>query len=332
MTCWRAAGRRTILRSRLQLRWSREQPRFRERGLIPSSLGAYLALTTAAMAWGGSIVFQKFALGSFSAVEISVLRGLGALVVLVPLWWWQEGSTVKFTVRDLGLFAVLSLGVLGNHLLTLSGLQYIGAGAAGIIIGSSPVITALLSSLILRDVPFRAVAPGCVLSFAGVALIMDPGGSSNPEESPWLGGLLVAMGLVSWALYTIGSRRSMERFSALTVNWTTLGFSMLPQIALLPWFSKAFLVGLDSVAVSGWLALAYLSLVATALGQQAWLYGVKGIGPSRAGVFVNLIPVSALILSAIILGEAIRLQEVGGIIMILAGVWLVNRQSNKTSR
>ena len=71
---------------------------------------------------------------------------------------------------------------------------------------------------------------------------------------------------------------------------------------------------------------------ATALGQQAWLYGVQGVGPSRAGVFVNLIPVSALLLSAWLLGDVIGAREVVGIMLILAGVWLVGQQSARYKR
>ncbi len=293
----------------------------------PSDLAAYGALVTAAVAWGGSIVFQKLALGSFSAVEVSVLRGLGALALLIPLWWWQEGRGVKFTSRDMAVFGLLGLGVLGNHLLTLYGLRYIGAAVAGVIIGASPAITAFLSALLIRDVPFRAVWVGCAVSFAGVMLVSGVGGESAAGERPWLGGTLVVLGLASWALYTIGGRRTMERFSPLTVNWTTLLLSILPQIPLLWTDQKVAIAGIESVPTSGWLAVAYLIVFATALGQQAWLYGVRGIGPSRAGVFVNLIPVSALTLSALVLGEQIGVKELVGVGMILAGVWLVNRQS-----
>jgi drug/metabolite transporter (DMT)-like permease len=299
-----------------------------ERGVHRSSLAPYLALTIAAIVWGGSIVIQKFALRYFSTLEVSVLRGTGALLVLIPLWWWQEGRAVPFTARDLRVLAALSLGVLGNHILTLLGLRYIGAGAAGIIIGASPVITALLSSVLIRDVLLRSVIGGCAISFAGVALIAGAG-ETSVGDAPWLGGILVVLGLLSWALYTIGSRRLMERFSPLTVNWTTLAFSLIPQVALLGLDQKAQVYGFDSVPVSGWLALCYLMLFATALGQQAWLYGVKGVGPSRAGVFVNLIPVSALALSALILNEPLGPREITGIGLILAGVWLVNYQSRR---
>lgn len=298
----------------------------------PSAPAAYAALTTSALVWGGSIVGQKLALGVFSAVETSLLRGIGALAILIPLWWWTEGGRTTLTARDIKLLSLLGLGVLGNHLLTLFGLRYVGASTAGVIIGASPVITALLSSLFVRDIPFRTVAGGCAVSFAGVALVSGVGGAAPGGDNPWLGGTLVLLGLVSWALYSIGGRQVMERLSPLTVNWTTLLFSLALQIPLLWTDQKVLLTGTSVVPASGWLALGYLVVFATALGQQAWLYGVQGVGPSRAGVFVNLIPVSALLLSALVLGEAIGIREVAGIILILAGVWLVGWQSARLKR
>ena len=147
-----------------------------------------------------------------------------------------------------------------------------------------------------------------------------------------LGGALVLLGLVSWALYSIGGRQVMQRLSPLTVNWTTLLVSLLLQIPLLWTDQKMLLTGTGAVPVSGWLAVGYLIVFATALGQQAWLFGVQGVGPSRAGVFVNLIPVSALLLSALVLGEAVGIREIAGIVLILTGVWLVSRQSEPQTR
>jgi drug/metabolite transporter (DMT)-like permease len=293
----------------------------------PAEFAAYAALTTSAVVWGGSIVAQKLALGTFSAVETSVFRGIGALLILVPLWWWQGGRETAWTARDVKILFLLGLGVLGNHLLTLFGLRYIAAATAGVIIGASPAITALLSSLLIRDVPFQTVLPGCAVSFAGVALVSGFGADVSAGSNPWLGGTLVLLGLVSWALYSIGGRTVMERLSPLTVNWTTLCISLFLQVPLLWADQKLWLTGPSAVPMTGWIALLYLIVFATALGQQAWLYGVKGIGPARAGVFVNLIPVSALTLSALILGEPIGIREISGILLILAGVWLVGRQS-----
>src|SRR6185503_671021 len=172
---------------------------------------AYGAIIAAAVLWGGSIVAQKLALSGFSAVEASVLRDIGGLAILLTTWWWQGGTLAKLTKADVRMLGLLGLGV---------------------IIGSSPVVTALLSAMLIHDVPLRAVWAGGLLSFAGVGLVSVAGFQAAGDQ-PLLGSLLVFLGVVSWALYSIGSRTIMERHSALTVNWTTLLVATVLQIPLL---------------------------------------------------------------------------------------------------
>jgi drug/metabolite transporter (DMT)-like permease len=296
----------------------------------PSTTLAYGSVVLAAVLWGGSIVAQKMALGSFSPVEASVFRDVGGLAILLVTWWVQERGTLAIARSDLSLLGLLGLGVLGNHLLILMGLNYVSGAVGGVIIGSSPVVTSLLSALLIRDVPLRTVWLGAVLSFAGVGLVSVAGFQAAGEQ-PMLGGTLVFLGVVSWALYSIGSRAIMDRLSALTVNWTTLLVATVLQIPLLWTDRKAMDAGVSSVTTSDWLALAYLIVFATAVAQQAWLFGVKGIGPSRASVLGNLTPVAAIGLSALILKESVGPVEMTGIGLILAGVWSVNRQTAKQS-
>lgn len=294
----------------------------------PSTTVAYGSVVLAAVLWGGSIVAQKMALGSFSAVEASVLRDIGGLVILLATWWWKEGGVFTINRTDMGLLGLLGLGVLGNHLLILMGLNYVSGAVGGVIIGSSPVVTSLLSALLIRDVPLRAVWAGALLSFAGVGLVSVAGFRAAGEQ-PLLGSTLVFLGVVSWALYSIGSRTIMDRVSALTVNWTTLAVATALQIPLLWTDQKMMDAGISSVTTSDWLALGYLVVFATAVAQQAWLFGVKGIGPSRASVLGNLTPVAAIGLSALVLSEPVGSIEIIGIGLILAGVWVVNRQTAK---
>jgi drug/metabolite transporter (DMT)-like permease len=296
----------------------------------PSTTLAYGSVVLAAVLWGGSIVAQKMALGSFSPVEASVFRDVGGLAILLATWWVQERGTLAIARSDLSLLGLLGLGVLGNHLLILMGLNYVSGAVGGVIIGSSPVVTSLLSALLIRDVPLRTVWLGAVLSFAGVGLVSVAGFQAAGEQ-PLLGGTLVFLGVVSWALYSIGSRAIMDRLSALTVNWTTLLVATVLQIPLLWTDRKVMDAGVSSVTTSDWLALAYLIVFATAVAQQAWLFGVKGIGPSRASVLGNLTPVAAIGLSALILKESVGPVEMTGIGLILAGVWSVNRQTAKQS-
>lgn len=297
----------------------------------PSSTVAYASVALAAVLWGGSIVAQKMALGSFSAVEASVLRDVGGLAILLLTWWAKEGGRITMSRADMGLLGFLGLGVLGNHLLILMGLNYVSGAVGGVIIGSSPVVTTFLSALLIRDVPIRAVLVGALLSFAGVGLV-SVAGFQAAGERPLLGGTLVFLGVVSWALYSIGSRSIMERISPLTVNWTTLAVATVLQIPLLWTDQKMMNVGFSSVTISDWLALGYLVVFATAVAQQAWLFGVKGIGPSRASVVGNLTPVAAIGLSAVLLSESVGPIEIGGICLILVGVWVVNRQTARLDR
>ncbi|BCA56185.1 putative uncharacterized transporter yedA [Nitrospira sp. KM1] len=290
---------------------------------------AYGAVVTAAVLWGGSIVAQKLTLSGFSAVEASVLRDIGGLVILLATWWWQQETLGRLSGRDLRTLFSLGLGVLGNHLLILIGLKYVSGAVAGVIIGSSPVVTALLSALLIRDVPLRLVWGGSVLSFLGVGVVSVAGYQAAGEQ-PLFGGSMVFLGVVSWALFTIGSRTIMERMSALTVNWTTLLVATALQVPLLWTDRKMLQAGLSSVSPSDWLALGYLIVFATAVAQQAWLFGVKGIGPSRASVFGNLTPVAAVLLSALILHEPVGMIELVGISLILMGVWLVGKQTARS--
>ena len=289
----------------------------------PSTRLAYGAIIAAAVLWGGSIVAQKLALSGFSAVEASVLRDIGGLAILLTTWWFQEGTLAKLTNADVRMLGLLGLGVLGNHLLIMMGLKYVSGAVGGVIIGASPVVTALLSAMLIQDVPLRAVWLGGLLSFAGVGLVSVAGFQAAGDQ-PLLGSLLVFGGVVSWALYSIGSRQIMERHSALTVNWATLLVATVLQVPLL-----MLDAGLGSVTTADWMALGYLILFATAIAQQAWLYGVKGVGPSRASVFGNLTPVAAIVLSAVLLHESVGMSEIFGIVLILAGVWVVDRQTSR---
>ena len=300
-------------------------PLMMERGSL--ALG-YGAIVVAAVLWGGSIVAQKLALSGFSAVEASVLRDMGGLLILIITWWLQGESLSHLTARDYRTLALLGLGVLGNHLLILIGLKYVSGAVAGVIIGSLPVVTAVLSALFIQDVPYRAVWAGSLLSFLGVGLV-SVAGFSAAGERPMLGGTLVFLGVASWALYTIGSRAIMERVSALTVNWTTTLAATVFQLPLLGTDRKMLKTGLDSLALSDWLALAYLVVFATAIAQQTWLFGVKNIGPSRASVLGNLTPVAAVALSALVLKETVGAVEVIGIVLILCGVWVVHLQTSR---
>ena len=156
------------------------------------------------------------------------MRGLGALVILIPSGGGRRAGG-HTDCRDLKWLFLLGLGVLGNHLLTLFGLRYVGAATAGVIIGASPAITALLSSLLVRDVPFTTVAGGCASPSPCGAGVRRRGRCSDRGDNPLAWWLVGAVGIGELALYSIGGRQEWSA-SPLTVNWTTLSLSLMLQI------------------------------------------------------------------------------------------------------
>lgn len=119
------------------------------------------------------------ALTSFSVVETLVLRDIGGLAILPATWWSKEGGAVRLSGVDIRLLSLLGLVVLGTHLFILMGLDYV---SGGVIIGSSPVVTSVLSALLLNDVPLRAVWAGALLSFAGVGVVCVVGALQHRQS------------------------------------------------------------------------------------------------------------------------------------------------------
>ncbi len=163
--------------------------------------------------------------------------------------------------------------------------------------------------------------------FVGVVLVSGVGKSPAPGEQPWLGGALVVLGLVSWALYTIGGRQTMNRFSPLTVNWTTLLLSVLFQVPLL-WTDQKVIVegihtglghGLVGVSLFGGVCNGPGTASVALWGQAGGTCACRRLYQPHSGFGTRVVGSSAR--------RSDRSQGTGRHCLILAGVWLVHRQS-----
>jgi drug/metabolite transporter (DMT)-like permease len=95
---------------------------------------------------------------------------------------------------------------------------------------------------------------------------------------------------------------------------------------LLPFaLSEGLPARMGSISLTTWTSITYLALLGT-VAAFTWFYqGVKAIGASRAGVFINIVPVSAILLAALLLDEPVALSLLGGAVLVGCGVWLTNR-------
>jgi len=142
-------------------------------------------------------------------------------------------------------------------------------------------------------------------------------GSVGPGE-----GLLMGT-VATWVLYTLISRQFSKQFSplAMTFGACFTGWLMLTIAAL----AQGALFVLGDLSWRGESAIVFLGLFGTAISFTWYSEAIARIGTTRAAAFINLVPVFAVLLGALMLGERLGSAVLGGGVLVMAGVWLTNR-------
>jgi drug/metabolite transporter (DMT)-like permease len=286
----------------------------------------YLKLVGSAVLWGGTWVAGRILgryMGPFSA---AFLRFALASAFLVFLTRRLEGQVPRLTRHNFPwLLLLAATGIFAYNALFFAGLRTVPAGRAALIVASIPAVVALCSGLFFKESFSPAKLGGIALSFCGVGLIVAGGDPAGLLHQGLSGGDLCIFGCVAtWAAYTLAGKKAMERVAPYgAVTWSCLlgaGMLLPPALAL----------GLaHDVAAAGpaaWGCLLFFGILATGFGFSWYYEGVKAIGPTKAGVFINLVPVTAVFLGWLLLGEPLAPSLALGGGMVLGGVWLTNRR------
>jgi drug/metabolite transporter (DMT)-like permease len=247
-----------------------------------------------------------------------------ASVVLAGLLRHAEG---KFPLLDRRqFFAVLLLGltgVFGYNLAVFTGLQTVPAGRAALIVALNPVGIALLSAC-LGGERLRAVRSlGVLISVCGAGVVITRGNLSAILEGGVGRGELTILGCVAcWATYTVLGRRAMKDLSPLTVvTYSALaGMLMLAPFAI----AKGALTDAPHYGTAAWIGLVFLAIGGTVLGFLWYYQGIQALGAVRAGVFINFVPVCAVLLGYLLLREPVTSALLVGGPMVILGAWLTN--------
>jgi drug/metabolite transporter (DMT)-like permease len=292
---------------------------------------ASLALLLMVILWGINFPIAKAALRELSPLAFNALRyPFAALVVLIALRW--RGGVSWPAAED--RMRVLMLGLFGNLVYQqffIFGLDLTRAGTASILLASTPILTALLSSLVGHERPGVGTWLGVTATFAGIALVVTLGARSDTGgDSSLAGNLLMLAASLSWAGYTVGSRSIIQRYgSVLFTAWTLwVGTAALLLVGL----PSVLRTDLGAVSASGWFGVVYAGAFSIGIAYLIWYYGVRQIGNTRTAVFSNLVPVVALAAAWIHLGEVPRLGQVAGAAIIIGGVTLTQIRSQAAPR
>jgi drug/metabolite transporter (DMT)-like permease len=289
-----------------------------------SFAGAYALLIFTALIWAGNAVAGKWAVGQVSPLALTSLRWLVACVALVPL-------AARPLAREWRLLLpswryILLMGGCGytafNALFYVAG-TYTSTTNLALIQGAIPVLVLVCSFLVYRT-PVRSMqALGVLVTLLGVVVAATHG---NPDVLRTLtfnrGDLLMLVACLFYAGYTVALRRRPA----------VSGLTFFAAMAL-----AAFLTSLPLLAVewanghliwptgAGWVIVAYVGLGPSLVSQLTFLRGVALIGPNRAGMFVNLIPVFGAVLAIGLVGEPFRWDTAVALALVLGGIFIAER-------
>jgi drug/metabolite transporter (DMT)-like permease len=286
-------------------------------------VGTHLSLLLATCAWGGAFVAIKYLLGrplDPLALTIGRFAVVGALLVIVLAAYGRRSPLPDR--RDWPRIAII--GILGApvyHLALNYGETRVSAAAAGILVSTSPVITAILSALFLRERFSRVKALGVVVAFAGVLLVILYGGGNGGGRISLWGFAVTMICPVSWAAYNVLSKPIASKLPSFHLTAYT---GLIGIVVLMSLWSAPVTREIGSLDVWGWAVLVYLGAVCTVLGYVIWYRGLRILSATQVAVYVYLVPVFAMLLARVFLGETITPLLVIGAVLIISGIALAN--------
>ena len=286
-----------------------------------SHLKAYPLLVVTTWCWGLNAIFSKLAVDQITPMQLVTFRWLG-VVLLLSLFararFKRDWPVLRHNLLFLGLMGSCGFTAF-NALFYVAG-HHTSAINIGILQGSIPIFVLLGSWLVMRHRISSLQGIGVAMTLIGVVIVASGG---NPAELVGLsinrGDLFMLLACSFYAAYSVGlSRRpAVGALSLFAVMAASAWIVSLPLV-----LAETWLLGWHWPTPHGWIIAGLVTLLPSLLAQIFFIQGVGLIGPGRAGVFVNLVPVFASVMAILFLGEAFEIHHALSLLLVLGGIGL----------
>lgn len=284
----------------------------------------FLKLVLTAFFWGGTWIAGRSAVQEMAPLAVASWRFLAATLVLGVLLYRTEGIP-RWSAREWGILSCLGLtGVFCYNVFFLYGLQDVEAGRGALVVAFIPAIIALADWLVFRlpMPPFKAV--GVLLAMLGCLLVVTQGNPGRLLTGEIGHGEVLLLGTaLSWTAYTLINRKISAHFSplAMTFGGCLVGWIMLT-------LGAAITGSLFDFSATSWrapLSIGFLGVFGTAVAFTWYSEAIGHIGSTRAAAFINLVPIFAVLLGAVLLDERLGGGVLFGGAAVIAGVMMTHR-------
>jgi drug/metabolite transporter (DMT)-like permease len=289
---------------------------------------AYLLLALTCLMWAGNAVASRLAVGHISPFALTSLRWLCVCLVL-PVMFRRELQAHWPVLKAHGRM-ILAMGILGFTV--FNAMMYLAAYTTtainiGILQGAIPIIV-LLGAWMAFGIRIRGLQwLGVVVTLLGVGLVAVRGDLATLATLTFArGDILMIVACLFYAGYTVALRKrpampGLVFFTALAI---IAGIVSVPLMAIEMALGQSFWP-----TPRGWAILAYVAIGPSLLAQLFFMRGVDLIGPGRAGVFVNLVPVFSAVLGVVVLSEPFHLYHALALALVLGGIWISETSGKK---
>lgn len=272
--------------------------------------------------WGANFSLVKVALREFPELVFNALRLLIASSLFLGAIWWQQRTSPRPALSRAEWIRVVVLGLIGHliyQFLFLGGLKRTSVANGSLIMGTTPVIVALLSAWTGHERISLQRWLGAAISFLGLYIVVGAqAGLGNPT-----GDLLVLASTACWATYSVASVPLLKRHSpvvvtgyTMTVGATAYTLAAVPALRAMAW---------GQVSALGWGLMLASAVFALGLAYLIWYSSVQRVGSTRTAAWSNVTPVMAMSIAALWLGEGLALRQLAGAGVIFAGLVMTRR-------
>ena len=288
-----------------------------------------LLLTLTAVFWAGNAVASRLAVGHISPYLLVFLRWVLVLAVLWPLYGRQVREHWPQVRPQLGKITLMAFfGFTGFNALFYVAGYYTSAINLGILQGSIPVVVLLGAFLVYGTRATLVQITGVLITTIGVVVVATHGMPlSILEIGLNRGDLAMLVACALYAFYTVAlrDRPNIPGTAFFTLLALIAAITSVPLLAI-----EALTTGLAMPTLQGWLVTLYVAIFPSCLAQLFYVRGVDLIGPGRAGVFVNLVPVFAAFLAVTLINEPFAMFHAVALVLVIGGIWLAQRAKPAT--